>query len=138
MKAFTIFGGFWGHNQFFLQISRPLLPNFFVCFLFYTLNGLETCVNCVTKCVLTKIYLRKVQILENIFFLRNNLVHFSTIMRPYYQNGFFLIIFFLFFTLNFRMSRKMCILGHKLGNAKTSISQYHFVKIFIIIFCLAV
>ena len=84
---------------------------------------LETCVNCVTKWVTDKIYPMKVRILQIIIFQSNfmyNLSHFSTSLRPDYQNSFFLNIF-LFFTLNSRMSKNMCIWCRKLYNSKTGV-----------------
>ena len=62
--------------------------------------------------------------LTKYFFLDNftyNLSHFSTILRPHYQNSFFSKYFCLFSTLNSRMSTNMCIWRHKLCNAKTGV-----------------
>ena len=65
----------------------------------------------------------KVQILQTIFWshFMYNLSHFSTNLRPHYQNSFFLNTFLLFSTLNSRMSKNMCIWRHKLCNAKTGV-----------------
>ena len=55
----------------------------------------------------------------NYFFKSNftyNLSHFSTSLRPQYQNSFFL---FFFSALNSKMSKNMCIWRHKLCNSKT-------------------
>ena len=50
-----------------------------------------------------------------------NLGHFSTSLRPHYQNSFFSKYFFLFSALNSKMSRNLCIWLHKLCNAKTGV-----------------
>ena len=68
------------------------------------------------------------QNLPNEFYKKNfqsnftyNLGHFSTHLRPHYQNRFFKI-FFLCSALSSKSSRNMCILRHKLCNAKTGVS----------------
>ena len=50
----------------------------------------------------------------------DNLVHFSTSLRPHYQNSFSWIFFF-GLTLNPRMSMNMCIWRHNLCNGKTGV-----------------
>ena len=60
----------------------------------------------------------------NYFFqsdLTYNLSHFSTSLRPHYQNSFFSKYFFLFSILNSRMTKNMCIWHHKLCNSKTGV-----------------
>ena len=50
------------------QIAKQFsLNNYLFCFLFYTPKCLETCVNCVKKCIMAKIYPMKFQILETKF-----------------------------------------------------------------------
>ena len=128
MKAFTIFGRFWGQNQFLLQIYETIflkqfsLKNF--SFLFYTPKCLETCVNCVTKCIMAQNLPHENLNFSNHFFLisfTDSLNNFSTSLRPHYQNSFLLNYFFLFSTINSRMSWNMCIQRHKLCNAKTCV-----------------
>ena len=62
----------WTHRPFFLKsettFSKQFSLNNFFCFLLYTPKCLETCVNCVTKCVTAKIYPMKVLIFQIIFF----------------------------------------------------------------------
>ena len=128
MKTFKIFGGFWGQNYVFWQISETRfskqfsLNNFF---LFSTLN------------YKTSRYMRKMRHkvcngqnlpheslnFTNYFFQSDftyNLRHFSTSLRPHYQNS-FSKYFFLFSILNSRMSKNMCIWRHKLCNSKTGV-----------------
>ena len=65
--------------------------------------------------------LHESQNFTNIFLLSHftyNLSNFLTSLKPHYQNSFF-YNFFLFSTLNSRISKNMCIWRHKLCNAKT-------------------
>ena len=66
IKTFTIFGSFWQISD--TTFSKPFSRNIFFNFLFQTPKCLETCVNCVKKCVTGKTYPTKVQILQTIFF----------------------------------------------------------------------
>ena len=105
MKTFKIFGGFWGQNYFFWQISETIFSEqfsqkIFFCFLLQTPKRLETCVKCITKCVTPKIYPMKVRILQIIFF-KVTYVQF----KPFFHKSetrlpkqFFLILFFVFYS----------------------------------------
>ena len=93
---------FWDH------IFRTVFPKFF--FLLKTPKCLEKFVNCVTKCLTAKIYPMKVWIVQ--FFFKSLYVQLkiffnkSEITIP---EQFFLNTFFVFSTLNSRMSKNMCI-----------------------------
>ena len=68
--------------DFWYNIFKTVFPKlFFFCFLLKAWGCLETCVNCVRKCVMAKIYPMKVFILET-FFSK----YFSGQFRPFFSS----------------------------------------------------
>ena len=124
MKTFTIFGGFWGRNQFFLYIYETTFSKQLVLFsILHSKMSRNVCQ--------LRHKVRNGQHLphespnfRNYLFpsdFTDNLVNLSTSLGPHQQNSFFLNFFLLFSSLNSRMSRNMCIWRNKLCNAKTGV-----------------
>ena len=118
MKAFTIFGGFWGQNQLFLQISETSFSKQFSIHNFFLFSILH-CKMSRNMCKLRhKVRNRKnlpheILNFRNIFFLSNfmdNLVLPSTSMMPYYQIVFFSKYFFGFLFLT-QGCLRTCVFG---------------------------
>ena len=106
MEASTIVVGILGTKLLLLvdfcdQILKQFSVNNMFCFILEAWECLETCVNCVTKCVTDEIYPNESPIFRNNFFLINfkdNLGHFFTVLKQHYENSFFnkKIVCFLF------------------------------------------
>ena len=92
------------------------------CFVPMIRQRLETCVNCVTKCVTAQFYPLEVQIFKIIF---SKYIHGQ--LRPFFHKSetilskqFFYTIFFVSIPSS-RISRSMCKWRHKLQKIKNSV-----------------
>ena len=102
-----------------LQLHNSFSLNLNFCFLFLVLYCLETCVNCVGKCVTHKFTPLRCKFYNNkkIMSFYGKFSKFFHIPEPIFSKQFCLNLIFLFSALSSMVSRNMCKLRHKLKNA---------------------
>ena len=128
MKTFKIFGGFWGQNYLFWQISETRFSKQFSLKFFCLFSTPNSKTSRNIRKMRHKVrngqnLPRESPNFTNNFFQSDftyNLRHFSTSLRPHYHNSFFLNKCFVFYS-KLPMSKHMCIWRHKLCNSKTGV-----------------